>query len=138
MTCVTSTYAKGTSGYAYVNIGGKTVGHHRLVYSKANGVPLEDMQGLVVMHICDNRMCVNPAHLKLGTVADNNADMRHKGRASGNPNPEFNPSAKLTPEQVREIRANKQYTYDVLAKMYGVAKSTICRVKKNSVWSAIT
>ena len=135
--CINSTYAIGTSGYCYVNLGGKPVGHHRLAYAKANGVALEDMQGKVVMHTCDNRTCINPEHLRLGTTADNNADMRAKGRASGNPNPVFNPMAKLTPEQVKEIRNNKQLTYDKLAKMFSVSKSTICRVKKQQVWSVV-
>lgn len=51
---------------------------HRIAYVKWVG-PLEDDQ--VLMHICDNPICINPLHLRPGTQADNMHDMANKGRA---------------------------------------------------------
>jgi hypothetical protein len=53
------------------------IGAHRWAYEHAFGV-IPD--GMVVMHECDNRACVNPTHLRLGTQRDNMLDMIAKGR----------------------------------------------------------
>jgi hypothetical protein len=55
---------------------------HRFVYAIWNNQPLitED----VIMHTCDNRICINPRHLKLGTIQTNNADRTKKARAAKN------------------------------------------------------
>ena len=71
------------SGYGSVGIGSMRdgtrtmIGAHRAAYLAFCGViPV----GLFVLHKCDNKLCINPDHLFLGTQADNNADKLAKGR----------------------------------------------------------
>jgi hypothetical protein len=75
--CWLWTGARKTSGYGEINIGGAIWDTHRLAWTITQG-PIPD--GLCVLHTCDVRPCVNPDHLWLGTIADNNRDMFAKGR----------------------------------------------------------
>ena len=93
---------------------------------------------LWVLHKCDNPSCVNPDHLFLGTVQDNNYDKLTKGRArTGNQSGEANPSAKLTRHDVILI---KQQIADgvnntVLGRQFGVTHSAISAIRRGKVWS---
>lgn len=70
---------KGNNGYGDFSLGvGRNIGAHRFAWAITNG-PIGD--GLFVCHRCDNRKCVRPDHLFLGTAGDNNRDMFAKGRA---------------------------------------------------------
>lgn len=69
-----------TTGYGFIGKGGLGAGSegaHRVSY-KLNKGPIPSNK--IVMHTCDNRRCVNPAHLRLGTKLENTHDMMRKGR----------------------------------------------------------
>lgn len=95
--------------------------------------------GLIVMHSCDNPSCVNPAHLSLGSHADNNADMVSKGRAN-HPVGHIGVGRKLNEQAVRSIRARVEggETKRSLAREFGVHASVISRVCSGKEWGHVS
>ena len=86
-----------------------------------------------MLHKCDNKCCVNPDHLFLGTYADNSADMMLKGRGKS----PF--GKKLDPFKVLKIRglAKNGLTYEQLSTQFGVAAPTIKRVVLRQCWKYV-
>lgn len=74
--------ARASYGYGLLNVSGTLVRAHRVAYEATHG-PIPD--GMEVCHRCDNPACCNPAHLFVGTHADNMRDMRAKGRSTMTP-----------------------------------------------------
>lgn len=64
-------------GYGTLSLNNKTVRAHRAAYEVFVG-PIPE--GEVIMHLCDNRRCINPEHLRAGTFKDNFEDAMRKGR----------------------------------------------------------
>ena len=125
-------------GYGQISSGYKMRKAHRVSYEMFNGpIPEgEGYHGTCVCHRCDNRKCVNPKHLFLGTTADNTRDMVEKGRS---PKGDGHPNAKFTPGEVELIRAAlDRLPYGGLtfiARWFGVGKSTICSIRKGRRWA---
>jgi len=135
--CVESTFYHRPNRYAQKHFNGQPWLHHRLVYALAHGLSRADIEGLVVMHICDNPPCVNVEHLALGTHADNVADREAKGRGR-RPRGVDHGHAKLTESQVAEIRT--RYTAGgvlqrVLAVEFGVKIVAVSNIVRRKTWT---
>jgi hypothetical protein len=121
-------------GYGQFRIGAKIKKAHRLVYEDCHG-RLQD--NFVVMHKCDNRQCVNPAHLSAGTVKDNNDDRDKKGRQVAKRG-EDHGMAVLKEYQVAEILAFKDEINARVAEFaerFGASKVAVRDVLAGRVWS---
>lgn len=110
---------------------------HRVSWLIANGdIP----DGLDLLHNCpggDNPSCVNPAHLRTGTHSENIQDAYNKGQMKRG---EGRPAAKLTDDNVREIRrrhAAGGITQCSLANEFGVSFSQICGIVNNKTWTHV-
>ncbi len=86
------------NGYAHIKFKNKTYNAHRFSYELHNGPICDD---LCVLHKCDNRKCINPEHLFLGSRDDNMKDMVSKNRQAKGIS---NGSSKLSEQEVIEIK----------------------------------
>lgn len=116
-------------GYGMIRSGRTHHLTHRASYKVFKG---EIPDGLFVCHRCDNRKCVNPDHLFLGTVQDNQKDMKSKDRSMFG---EKSSAAKLKESDVLQILSLKgSMTQRAIAKMFDVSPSLVCMILKGAVW----
>jgi len=124
-------------GYGNFWVEGKTLRPHRISWELTHG-PIPE--GLHCLHHCDNRVCVNPSHLFLGTNKVNVDDRVLKGRTF-HPIGESHSLTKLSNEQVLEIR--RLYTLEnhvsqaKLGILFGVKRSVITKIISRKTWSHI-
>lgn len=109
-----------------------SAGAHRVSLRIATG---DAGVGMLVLHSCDNPPCVNPAHLRYGSNAENMDDMWLRGGREVNG--EDNPNAKLTEDAVMQIRssANAGRTNRELAAMFGVGATAISTARSGKTWA---
>lgn len=134
------------NGYIYITFGipsersgprggavwkSKRMGAHRAAYLVFNG---EIPKGKSIMHSCDNRSCVNPDHLSIGTRKQNTQDMVNKGRVFRRE--KGSPRNKLSDQQTVDIRNSELSSYQ-LAKIYPVSSTQIRRIKSGARCSSI-
>lgn len=132
-------------GYGRISHGhkkGRTVRAHRFAFELHGGVI---PPGHSILHRCDNPSCVNPDHLKTGTLDDNNKDMKAKGRtASGDRHPthlhpesirhgEAHHNSVITNKQAMEIKAATG-TQRSIARRYGVSQYTVWGIRSGKTW----
>lgn len=127
-------YQRNAQGYGAVHAQGSKVRATHISWFLHHGEWPND-RGLWVLHKCDNPACVNPAHLWLGTAADNNRDAMRKGRARW-VRGERHYQAKLTVEQVREVRRRiaAGETHRAVAAAFGMSAPAISAIASRRSW----
>lgn len=122
-----------TRGYGAIRVAGRQEKAHRVAYEHLVGrIPA----GQSVLHRCDNRRCINPDHLFLGTALDNMRDREAKGRAN-RVHGERHHAAKLTADQVRTIRARAAEGSKALAREFGLNSRHVRAILTRNAWKGI-
>jgi hypothetical protein len=161
--CWTYVGAKYNHGYGMFSMDKTTYLTHRVAWTITNGIIPHDgsYHGICVCHRCDNRLCVNPAHLFLGTNAENMMDREKKGRNGSHTKPErvargerhgsktkpecaqrgeINHFSKLKEFQVAQIRAiyaDGKISQRKLGVIFDVDPLTISRVVRRTIWKHV-
>lgn len=131
--------AVSSSGYGTFRGNGKhSTRAHRMAWTLVRGaIPVGNgFHGTCVCHRCDVRLCVNPAHLFLGSNAQNMADRDAKGRQRS-PLGEKHGRAVLSDREAADIRASTA-SLRVEARRHGVHATTIMRIRNGTIRAAIS
>jgi hypothetical protein len=129
-----------SNGYGAFKIEGKKRNTHRIAFDLCFG-PIPD--GKLICHHCDNRKCVNPVHLFIGTQVDNMQDCSRKGRLKVPTSIAYGEAAggaKLTAAMVIELRLlynSKKYTYRKLGKLFGIDPKQAWNIVNRISWKHI-
>ena len=129
----------GHNGYAIPTRNNKTYRAHRLAYCDYHNIDHSDIKGMLVRHTCDNRKCINPEHLVIGTHQDNMDDMKKRNRTAKG---EAHGRAKLSEVDIktirdRYIRGSKVHGLLAIAKDFGVAFQTVSQIVNRHRWQSV-
>lgn len=138
--CWNWTAATNSGGYGSMQYAGRLCGAHRLMLFWCGVLPSPayagDMTKGLVLHSCDNRLCVNPTHLSVGTAKQNAQEMFARSRAV-RPSGHLHPRALFTVEQIKHIRtsiADGTKKVSELAREFGTSISVISSVRDRMVY----
>jgi hypothetical protein len=122
-------------GYGAINEGGskgRTLVATHVAWELATGSPVPT--GLIVLHSCDNPPCVNPAHLRVGTHADNSADRVTRGRhvrGAAHPRSRLSESDAIS---VLELLAGGVHQRTIAARFH-ISQSLVSGIRCGTHWS---
>ena len=124
---------RSTTGYGRFAVGARYIKAHRAAYRLTHGT----ISGKAyVLHRCDNRLCVAPHHLYLGTHSDNMVDMHSRGRACDYRGA-LNPRAKLSGPDVAALRTlcrANVLSYAEAARRFGVSRAHARNIALGNRW----
>jgi len=146
--CIEAVGFKKNDGYVFIRKNKKQYYAHRLSWIENFG---EIPKGICVCHKCDNRSCIKPSHLFLGSYKENMRDAKTKGRmASGKRNGAYthpeklrigtnNGNSKLTPDKVKEIRTLHQEGNSLrgLGRIFKIDQGTVAQIVYRKTWKHV-
>lgn len=123
--------SKSGAGYGQIRFRGVPFSAHRMSYVIHKG---EIPDGMYILHSCDNRSCVNPDHLSVGTCKENLHEMFSKGRHNRWSHGKGLNS--LTEDQVIEIKRSSD-TDRITAEKYGVSMVHVANIRRGVAWKNV-